>query len=108
MPVLERPSAIKVSTSCSRAVRVPNSRGRAFERSSKLTTSGSTTVPPPTIVRSQGRVINGVVGITVDTDSSAQRVFVLYKGSGTTGKAGGGPYYVTQYLREQSRTVIEE
>jgi 1-pyrroline-5-carboxylate dehydrogenase len=31
-----------------------------------------------------------------------------WKGSGTTGKAGGGPYYVTQYLREQSRTVIAE
>jgi 1-pyrroline-5-carboxylate dehydrogenase len=31
-----------------------------------------------------------------------------WKGSGTTGKAGGGPYYVTQYLREQSRTVIGE
>ncbi len=31
-----------------------------------------------------------------------------WKGSGTTGKAGGGPYYVTQYLREQSRTVITE
>lgn len=31
-----------------------------------------------------------------------------WKGSGTTGKAGGGPYYVTQYMREQSRTVIEE
>ena len=31
-----------------------------------------------------------------------------WKGSGTTGKAGGGPYYVMQYLREQSRTVIEE
>ncbi|MEW6059249.1 MAG: aldehyde dehydrogenase family protein [Actinomycetota bacterium] len=31
-----------------------------------------------------------------------------WKASGTTGKAGGGPYYVTQYMREQSRTVIEE
>jgi 1-pyrroline-5-carboxylate dehydrogenase len=31
-----------------------------------------------------------------------------WKGSGSTGKAGGGPYYVTQYLREQSRTVIAE
>ena len=31
-----------------------------------------------------------------------------WKGSGTTGKAGGGPYYVTQYMREQSRTVIAE
>ncbi len=31
-----------------------------------------------------------------------------WKGSGTTGKAGGGPYYVMQYMREQSRTVISE
>jgi 1-pyrroline-5-carboxylate dehydrogenase len=31
-----------------------------------------------------------------------------WKGSGTTGKAGGGPYYVLQYMREQSRTVIAE
>ena len=30
-----------------------------------------------------------------------------WKGSGTGGKAGGGPYYVPQYLREQSRTVVE-
>jgi 1-pyrroline-5-carboxylate dehydrogenase len=29
-----------------------------------------------------------------------------WKGSGTTGKAAGGPYYVIQYMREQSRTVI--
>ncbi len=31
-----------------------------------------------------------------------------WKASGTTGKSGGGPYYVTLYLREQSRTVIAE
>jgi len=31
-----------------------------------------------------------------------------WKGSGTTGKAGGGPHYVQQYLREQSRTVISD
>ena len=29
-----------------------------------------------------------------------------WKGSGTTGKAGGGLHYVQQYLREQSRTII--
>jgi 1-pyrroline-5-carboxylate dehydrogenase len=29
-----------------------------------------------------------------------------WKGSGTNGKAGGGPYYLQQYLREQSRTVV--
>jgi 1-pyrroline-5-carboxylate dehydrogenase len=30
-----------------------------------------------------------------------------WKGSGSTGKAGGGHYYVPQYLREQSQTVID-
>ncbi len=29
-----------------------------------------------------------------------------WKGSGTNGKAGGGPYYVQQFLREQSQTVV--
>jgi 1-pyrroline-5-carboxylate dehydrogenase len=29
-----------------------------------------------------------------------------WKGSGSAGKAGGGLYYVQQYLREQSRTVV--
>ena len=31
-----------------------------------------------------------------------------WKGSGTTGKAGGGPHYVEQYMHEQSQTVIED
>jgi 1-pyrroline-5-carboxylate dehydrogenase len=30
-----------------------------------------------------------------------------WKGSGSTGKAGGGLYYVQQYLHEQSQTVID-
>jgi len=30
-----------------------------------------------------------------------------WKGSGSTGKAGGSLYYVQQYMREQSRTVIK-
>jgi len=30
-----------------------------------------------------------------------------WKGSGSSGKAGGGLYYVQQYMREQSRTVVE-
>jgi 1-pyrroline-5-carboxylate dehydrogenase len=29
-----------------------------------------------------------------------------WKGSGNTGKAGGGPYYVQQFMREQSQTVV--
>jgi 1-pyrroline-5-carboxylate dehydrogenase len=31
-----------------------------------------------------------------------------WKGSGSAGKASGGPYYLQQYLREQSRTIVEE
>ena len=30
-----------------------------------------------------------------------------WKGSGSTGKSSGGPYYLQQYMREQSRTWIE-
>jgi 1-pyrroline-5-carboxylate dehydrogenase len=30
-----------------------------------------------------------------------------WKGSGTSGAGGGGPWYLRQYLREQSRTVIK-
>jgi 1-pyrroline-5-carboxylate dehydrogenase len=30
-----------------------------------------------------------------------------WKGSGSTGKAGGGPYYVQQFAREQSQTVVD-
>ncbi len=30
--------------------------------------------------------------------------FCGWKGSGITGKGGCGPYYVTQFMREQSRT----
>ncbi len=34
--------------------------------------------------------------------------FCGWKGSGSSGKGGCGPYYVAQFMREQSRTVIEE
>src|SRR4051812_32357740 len=33
--------------------------------------------------------------------------FCGWKGSGSTGKGSCGPYYVAQFMREQSRTVIE-
>ncbi len=29
-----------------------------------------------------------------------------WKGSGSSGKAGGGPYYVQQFMREQSRVIV--
>jgi 1-pyrroline-5-carboxylate dehydrogenase len=34
--------------------------------------------------------------------------FVGWKGSGSTGKGGCGPYYVQQFLREQSRTIVKD
>jgi 1-pyrroline-5-carboxylate dehydrogenase len=34
--------------------------------------------------------------------------FCGWKGSGSTGKGGCGPYYVSQFMREQSRTIITE
>ena len=30
-----------------------------------------------------------------------------WKGSGSTGKAALGPYYVAQFLREQSHTIVD-
>lgn len=35
------------------------------------------------------------------------QTFCGWKGSGTTGKGGCGPYYVAQFMREQSRTIME-
>jgi len=34
--------------------------------------------------------------------------FCGWKGSGSTGKGGCGPYYVAQFMREQTRCVVEE
>jgi 1-pyrroline-5-carboxylate dehydrogenase len=36
----------------------------------------------------------------------AMQSFPAWKGSGSTGKGGLGPYYVAQFLREQSRTIV--
>jgi 1-pyrroline-5-carboxylate dehydrogenase len=30
-----------------------------------------------------------------------------WKDSGTTGRGTGGPHYLTQFMREQSRTIVE-
>jgi 1-pyrroline-5-carboxylate dehydrogenase len=45
-------------------------------------------------------------GATTGAWPGAQ-AFCGWKGSGSTGKGGCGPYYVAQSLREQNRTVIE-
>jgi 1-pyrroline-5-carboxylate dehydrogenase len=45
-------------------------------------------------------------GATTGAWPGAQ-AFCGWKGSGSTGKGGCGPYYVAQFLREQNRTVIQ-
>jgi 1-pyrroline-5-carboxylate dehydrogenase len=49
--------------------------------------------------------VNRAAGATTGALPGVQP-FGGWKGSGSGGKAGGGPYYVQQYLREQSRTVV--
>ena len=47
---------------------------------------------------------NKRTGATTGAWPGAQ-AFCGWKGSGSTGKGGCGPYYVAQFTREQSRTV---
>ena len=49
--------------------------------------------------------VNKRTGATTGAWPGAQP-FCGWKGSGSTGKGGCGPYYVAQFMREQSRTVI--
>jgi 1-pyrroline-5-carboxylate dehydrogenase len=50
--------------------------------------------------------VNKRTGATTGAWPGAQP-FTGWKGSGSSGKGGCGPYYVAQFMREQSRTVIE-
>ncbi len=50
--------------------------------------------------------VNKRTGATTGAWPGAQP-FTGWKGSGSSGKGGCGPYYVSQFMREQSRTVIE-
>ena len=49
--------------------------------------------------------VNKRSGATTGAWPGAQP-FTGWKGSGSSGKGGCGPYYVAQFMREQSRTVI--
>jgi len=51
--------------------------------------------------------VNKRSGATTGAWPGAQP-FTGWKGSGSTGKGGCGPYYVQQFVREQSRTVISD
>ena len=49
--------------------------------------------------------VNRSAGATTGAWPGVQS-FPGWKGSGSTGKGGLGPYYVAQFLREQSRTIV--
>ena len=50
--------------------------------------------------------VNRIAGATTGAWPGYQP-FGGWKGSGSTGKNGGGPYYVQQYMHEQSQTLID-
>ena len=49
--------------------------------------------------------VNRRAGATTGAWPGTQ-TFCGWKSSGSTGKGGLGPYYLTQFMREQSRTVV--
>ena len=51
--------------------------------------------------------VNRRAGATTGAWPNVQS-FGGWKGSGTSGAGGGGPWYLRQYMREQSRTVVRE
>jgi 1-pyrroline-5-carboxylate dehydrogenase len=51
--------------------------------------------------------VNRRVGATTGAWPAVQP-FGGWKGSGTAGRGAGGPHYLQQYLREQSRTIVSE
>jgi 1-pyrroline-5-carboxylate dehydrogenase len=98
------------------AVRGVDSLDEAIHRSNAVPyglTAGLFAGEQAEIDRFLDRIESGVVyvnrasGATTGAWPGAQP-FGGWKGSGTAGKGGGGPYYLQQYLREQSRTIVED
>ncbi|CAN5474658.1 L-glutamate gamma-semialdehyde dehydrogenase [soil metagenome] len=74
-------------------------------------TAGFFSEDPAEVDRFLDRIESGVVYVNRRIGATtgawpAVQPFGGWKASGTGGKAGGGPYYLAQYLREQSRTVV--
>jgi 1-pyrroline-5-carboxylate dehydrogenase len=74
-------------------------------------TAGFFSEDPQEINRFLGEIEAGVVYVNRKAGATTgawpgMQPFGGWKGSGTSGKAGGGLHYVQQYLREQSQTVI--
>jgi 1-pyrroline-5-carboxylate dehydrogenase len=98
------------------AVGVVDSLDTALAESNKAEyglTAGIFSQKPEELERFFHEIESGVTyankrsGATTGAWPGAQ-AFCGWKGSGSTGKGGCGPYYVAQFMREQCRTVIEE
>ena len=96
------------------AVRAVASLDEALDRANAVPfglTAGLFAEDESEIERFHARIHAGVVyvnraaGATTGAWPGVQP-FGGWKRSGTAGKAGGGPYYLQQYLREQSRTRV--
>ena len=51
--------------------------------------------------------VNRRAGATTGAWPGSQ-AFGGWKGSASTGRGSGGPYYLQQYMREQAQTIIED
>lgn len=76
-------------------------------------TAGFYSQDPEEVERFLDRIEAGVVYVNRRAGATTgawpgMQPFGGWKASGSTGKSSGGPYYVQQYLREQSQTVIED
>ena len=98
------------------AIGVVSSLDQALEESNKAEfglTAGLFSKRPEEVARFFNEIEAGVTyvnkrsGATTGAWPGAQP-FCGWKGSGGSGKGGCGPYYVAQFMREQSRTVIVE
>ena len=67
------------------------------------------TRPTLPVDRAEGGVLhaNRASGATTGAWPGIQS-FCGWKGSGASGKGGLGPHYLTQFMREQSRTIMTE
>jgi 1-pyrroline-5-carboxylate dehydrogenase len=64
------------------------------------------------VVRFLDNIEAGVVYVNRDISATTGAIvgsqpFGGWKHSGTTGKGAGGPYYLTQFMQEQSQTCVE-
>ncbi|MDE2292854.1 MAG: aldehyde dehydrogenase family protein [Elusimicrobia bacterium] len=97
-------------------VGVVDSLDQALEEANKADyglTAGIYSAKPEEVSEFFDRIEAGVTYVNKRTGATTgawpgAQPFCGWKGSGSTGKGGCGPYYVAQFMREQSRCVVKE